>query len=174
VDISDINWRRHQDKLSEGKYITDWWLIGPFDNINRKGMEKVYPPEKEFIQNRKYTGRNNQQVVWQWYDGKENTYISLAKIFKPSDEDVVYARRVFNLKEKSDLKIGLGSNDGVKMWINGKLVHSNIVARTAVPNDDVLTVPFKKGENVVLLKIDQLGGGWGFFFTIMDGVEYLL
>ncbi len=174
VDISDINWRRYQDRLSEGKFITDWWLIGPFDNSSRKGMEKVYPPEKEFIPNRKYTTRNNRQVIWQWYDGKENAYISLAKLFKHSDEDVVYARRIFNLKENVNLKIGLGSNDGVKMWINGKLVHSNIVARTAIPNDDVVTVPFKKGENVILLKIDQLGGGWGFFFTIIEGAEYLL
>ena len=137
-------------------------------------MEKVYPPEKEFNPDRKYIGSNNRQVVWQLYDGKDNAYISLAKLFKPSDEDVVYARRLFNLEENANLKIGLGSNDGVKMWINGKLVHSNIVARTALPNDDVVTAPFNKGENVVLLKIDQLGGGWGFFFTIIEGGEYLL
>lgn len=54
------------------------------------------------------------------------------------------------------------------MWVNGKLVHENIIARTAVPNEDVISVQFKKGENVVLLKIDQLGGGWGFYFSLLD------
>jgi arylsulfatase A-like enzyme len=174
VNLKDIDWRRYQDEISAGVFITDWWLIGPFDNTSRKGMDKAYPPEQEFFPDRKYADRKNQNIAWRFYNGKEDKYISLAKLFHPSDEDVVYARRIFNLKEKANLKIGLGSNDGVKMWVNGKLVHSNIVARTAVPNDDVLTVPFKKGENVVLLKIDQLGGGWGFFFSIIDGAGYLL
>jgi arylsulfatase A-like enzyme len=171
VEISDIDWRRNYNELTKGKYITNWWLIGPFDNGSRTGMGKVYPPEKKFDLNRKYLGSHNRQVAWQLYDGKDNAYVSLAKLFKQSDEDVAYARRILNLKEKANLKIGIGSNDGVKMWINGKLVHSNIVARTAIPNDDVLTVPFNKGDNVVLLKIDQLGGGWGFYFCILEGAD---
>ena len=67
----------------------------------------------------------------------------------------------------------MGTNDGVKMWINGKLVHENIVGRTALPNEDILSVSFNKGENVVLLKVDQLGGGWGFYFSIMEGEDLL-
>ena len=173
VKISDINWRRYKDKLSEGKYFTDWWLIGSFDNTNRKGIEKVYPPEKEFAPDKSYSGRDNKMVSWWKFDGKENEYISLAKLFKPSDEGVVYARRIFNLKNKAVLKIGLGSNDGVKMWVNGKLVHKNIIGRAAMPNEDVVSVPFNKGENVVLLKIDQLGGGWGFYFSIIEGYKHL-
>ena len=168
LDISDMSWRRYKDRLSEGKYITDWWLIGPFDNANRKGIEKVYPPEKEYITDKSYTGRNNQMVSWSQYDGKSDEYISLAKLFKPSDEGVVYARRVFNLEKSKLLKIGLGTNDGVKMWVNGKLVHENIVGRPALPNEDIVSVQFDKGKNIVLLKIDQLGGGWGFYFSLLD------
>ena len=168
VKRADIDWRRYQNKISAGRYITDWWLVGPFDNKGRKGMETEYPPEKEFIPNRTYTGHQTQQVGWQLYDGKDDAYISLAKVFNQSNEAVAYARRIFNVKEKTSLKIGLGSNDGIKMWVNGKLLHSHIIARTARPNDDVLSVTFNKGENVVLLKIDQLGGGWGFYFSILE------
>ena len=168
LEISDINWRRYKDRLSEGKYITDWWLIGPFDNTNRKGIEKVYPPEEEFITGKSYPGRNNKKVSWLQYDGKSDEYISLAKLFKPSDEGVAYARRVFNLKNEAILKIGLGTNDGVKMWVNGKLVHKNIIGRPALPNEDVVSVSFNEGENVVLLIIDQLGGSWGFYFSLLN------
>jgi len=168
LEISDINWRRYKDLLSEGKYITDWWLIGPFDNTARKGIKKVYQPEEEFLPSKTYTGKNKKLVSWFEYNGKDNEYISLGNLIKPSDEGVVYARRIFNLEKSKVLKIGLGTNDGVKMWVNGKLVHENIIARTAVPNEDVISVQFKKGENVVLLKIDQLGGGWGFYFSLLD------
>jgi arylsulfatase A len=167
LNIEDLSWRRYKDKLEEGEYITDWWLIGSFDNKNRKGIDKVYPPEKEYDSNKSYSGKNNKMVSWMEYNDKNNEYISLSKLFKPSDEGVVYARRVFNIEKNKTLKIGLGSNDGVKMWVNGKLVHENIVARTAVPNEDIISVPFIKGKNVVLLKIDQLGGGWGFYFSLM-------
>jgi arylsulfatase A len=173
LEISDVNWRRYQDKLSEGTYIMDWWLIGPFDNTDRKGMATVYAPENEFNPRGKYTGRNNQNISWRRFDGKDNEYISLAKLFTPSDQGVAYARHIFKAKKAVNIKIGLGTNDGVKMWCNGKLVHSNVVGRSAVPNDDRLTVPFKKGENVVLLKIDQLGGGWGFYFSILEGEDLL-
>ncbi|GEM_PF-5657688 len=54
------------------------------------------------------------------------------------------------------------------MWVNGKLVHEKIIGRPALPNEDTVMVSFKKGENIVLLKIDQLGGSWGFYFSILE------
>ncbi len=45
--------------------------------------------------------------------------------------------------------------------------------RRAIPNDDVLTLPFKKGSNTILVKIDQAGGGWGFYFSIMEGADQI-
>ena len=32
----------------------------------------------------------------------------------------------------------------------------------ARPGDESVVLPLKKGLNTVLLKIDQMGGGWGF------------
>jgi hypothetical protein len=61
----------------------------------------------------------------------------------------------------------VGSNDGVRLWVNRVLVLDQQVGRTAVPNQDVVIVPFKKGKNNILLKIDQHGGGWGFYFSIL-------
>jgi arylsulfatase A-like enzyme len=95
IEISDINWRRYQDKLAEGTYIMDWRLIGPFDNTDRKGMDFVYPPEKEFVSDKNYIGLKNQSIGWQSFDGKGNEYISLAKLFTPSNQGVAYARRIF-------------------------------------------------------------------------------
>ncbi len=173
VEISDLNWRKYQDKLSEGEYLKNWWLIGPFDNTDRKGMSKEYQPEKEIKLEKNYIGRNDQSIVWQEFKG-DSEYISLAKIIKPSDVGVVYAYNVINLKNNSDVKIGIGSNDGIKMWLNGKLVHENIISRTAVPNEDTFSTSFIKGENHVLLKIDQLGGGWGFYFSIIEGQDQIV
>ncbi len=72
------------------------------------------------------------------------------------------------MDEAKSMKIGVGSNDGVRMWLNGELVLDQKILRTAEPNQEILTLPFKKGENSVLIKIDQFGGGWGFYFSLLN------
>jgi len=149
-------------------FISDWWLIGPFDNTNGNGLTTSFPPESEFDISKIYKGIETQEVKWKRYNNKESGYIDLTKVFHPSENGVVYAARIFNMNKAKSMKIGVGSNDGVRMWLNGKLVLDQKVMRKAEPNQEILTLPFKKGENSVLIKIDQFGGGWGFYFSLLD------
>ncbi len=149
-------------------FISDWWIIGPFDNSNENGLSTIYPPENEFNVNKTYTGNKNQNVKWKSYHNEESGYIDFTKIFHPSENGVVYASRNFKMDEDKSMKIGVGSNDGVRMWLNGKLVLDHKVLRKAEPNQEILTLRFKKGDNSVLIKVDQFGGGWGFYFSLLD------
>lgn len=149
-------------------FISDWWIIGPFDNSNENGLSTIYPPESEFDINKTYTGNKNQNVKWKSYHNEESGYIDFTKIFHPSDNGVVYASRNFKMEDEKTVKIGVGSNDGVRLWLNGKLVLDHKVLRKAEPNQEILTLPFKKGDNSVLIKVDQFGGGWGFYFSLLD------
>ncbi len=149
-------------------FISDWWIIGPFNNSNEKGLETIYPPEREFDVNKIYKGTADHNVKWNSYTNQESGYIDFTKIFHTTENGVVYASRTFNIDEEKSMKIGVGSNDGVRMWLNGKLVLDHKVLRKAEPNQEILTLPFKKGENSVLIKIDQFGGGWGFYFSLLD------
>jgi hypothetical protein len=55
----------------------------------------------------------------------------------------------------------LGSDDGVKVWLNGKLVHSNNVQRGATGLDDKVSLELEAGENKIQIKIVNGGGGDG-------------
>ena len=87
----------------------------------------------------------------------------------------LYRLNKWSSAEKPELlfKALTNSHTLISAWINGKLVLDKQVGRPAVPNQDVLTVPFQKGENTVLMKIDQIGGGWGFYFSVMEGEELM-
>jgi hypothetical protein len=146
-------------------FITDWWIIGPFDNTDRKGFDKAYPPEASFDTTKTYSGKDGLEVKWEEYDNQRSGYIDFTKLFQPSDDVVSYAYRTIEAAKDTSLKTGVGSNDGVKLWVNGKLVLNKKTSRKAEPNQEELTIPLKKGENTILLKIDQLGGGWGFYFS---------
>ena len=100
--------------------------------------------------------------------------MDFTKLFDDRINGVAYARTTLESKQDGAIKIGIGSNDGVKLWINGKLVHTNQIARKAEPNQDILSVNLNKGKNDILIKIDQTGGGWGFYFTLMEGAEIML
>ena len=67
----------------------------------------------------------------------------------------------------------MGSDDGVKVWIGGKLVHEHAVSRPLVPDQDRIEIDLREGENEVLLRVDQGGGPWGFTFRIDDPGETL-
>ena len=56
----------------------------------------------------------------------------------------------------------MGSDDGIKAWLNGKLVHANNVARGTVRGSDTVNVALEKGWNSLLLKITQNNGPWSF------------
>jgi hypothetical protein len=56
----------------------------------------------------------------------------------------------------------LGTDDGVKVWWNGALVHANNTARAVTVNADRVDVALRQGWNTLLLKITQNNQGWGF------------
>ena len=146
-------------------YITDWQVIGPFDNKDRAGFDTNYPPETEIDLAGTYPGLGGAPVRWNATEPGRTGYVDLAKIMKPAEGGVAYAWREFEVKEDIELKVALGSNDGVKLWLNGELLLENKASRVARPGDEQVTLPLSKGKNSVLLKIDQIAGGWGFYFA---------
>ena len=62
----------------------------------------------------------------------------------------------------------IGTDDGVKVWLNGEVVHSRNAMRGFKEAEDKLKVALKSGWNVLLLKITQGGGDWSAAVRIKD------
>ena len=62
----------------------------------------------------------------------------------------------------------LGSDDGIKAWLTGRLVHANKTSRPLWIDVDHVDVDLKKGENILLIKVEQLSGGVGFAARFSD------
>ena len=65
-----------------------------------------------------------------------------------------------------------GSDDAVKVWLNGQLVHNNPINRGADDFQDQFPVTLKEGKNILLVAVYELGGGWSGFFGFETGTEY--
>lgn len=70
--------------------------------------------------------------------------------------------------------MGVSSDDSVKVWLNGEVVHNNPVNRGrggAGSFQDTFSVNLVKGDNLLLIKVSERGGGWGMFAGINADVE---
>ncbi|MHC4537839.1 MAG: hypothetical protein ACYS6K_28235 [Planctomycetota bacterium] len=81
---------------------------------------------------------------------------------------VAYAWAQVNMAEETKGVLGIGSDDSIKVWLNGKLVHKNLVTRGVIADNDRVPVTFKKGENQLVLKIINYGGPWGFACRLLE------
>ena len=66
----------------------------------------------------------------------------------------------------------VGSDDSVKVWLNGTLVHTNAVFRGAHNYQDFFDVTLKQGTNVLLVAVYDGGGNWAGFFGFEKGTQY--
>ena len=66
----------------------------------------------------------------------------------------------------------VGSDDAIKVWLNGVLVHNNPVNRGADDFQDQFPVTLKEGTNILLVAVYEGGGGWSGFFGLAPDAEY--
>ena len=150
------------------KFITEWNLIGPFDAPDMDSLYTVYPPEKVIALDKRYPGKGNQEIAWRKIQAEPSGYVRLTELIKPNEQVVVYAFGNIFSPEPVETHLLLGSDDGVRVWINDELVHSNPAYRGAYPDQDIVKVSLRKGWNKVLVKVLQGAGGWGYYVRFVD------
>lgn len=70
-----------------------------------------------------------------------------------------YLRSTWNSGKNQTLTLSISSDDGVKVWINGAQVHSNKVLRGVNQGVDKVNAPLLRGDNTILIKLVNGGGG---------------
>jgi hypothetical protein len=86
------------------------------------------------------------------------------------DDITSYALIVLKTKRaQKDVAMGVSSDDSVKVWVNGEVVHTNATNRGRGGDNsfqDHLKIDLKKGNNLVMIKVSERGGGWGMHFGV--------
>ena len=76
--------------------------------------------------------------------------IDLIGLFKQNGWLCAYAATVVESPKKQKVQVRLGSNDSVKMWLNGKQVWTHNLGRVVALDDDVVEVTLPKGKSQIL------------------------
>ncbi len=115
-----------------------------------------------------YNGKGGKKVAWQTVRS-EGQYgqIDLDKLYH-DDLALACAVSYIYAPEAGTYDFLAGSDDGVVVTINGAEVWRKHVLRSLKPDEDMFSSKLKKGWNVVVLKVMELRGGWGFAFRVVD------
>jgi hypothetical protein len=146
-------------------FIKNWLVVGPYTDTNGSGFNTDYLSNESSIKPSIGTttgGRN-----WKQYSSPTD-FINLGNASGLADNQVGYAHVYINTSAAKTVRLLLGSDDAVKVCLNGTIVHSNDVGRSATPDDDTVTLNLTQGWNRLLIKVTNQEGDWGFYARIVD------
>ncbi len=137
-------------------FLTEWHVIGPFDNRGGVGLEAVYPPEREINFDAAYEGQLG-EVSWSQHATDDDFGIfDIAKELENFKGSAMYATTVFQSDREREIEIRLGTPNSWKLWLNGEFLFGREEYHRGTKIDQY-RVPgtLKKGANRVTFKICQ-------------------
>lgn len=146
------------------QYLDDWEVAGPYTQEEKKCRELfdiVFDPE-----------RPNSQVQWRPLPmnpfAENPVYLDLQKMLKDGAQMAGYLRTRIESDQQTAARLEFFTDDGVKAWLNGKLIHANNVSRGIRLRPDVIEVSLKRGTNTLMMKITQDTGPWGAIVRLIE------
>jgi hypothetical protein len=105
----------------------------------------------------------------QWKELSSQTdFIDLSAALPHQGPAVLFAAADVESDSDQELLLKVGSDDGIRVTINGKVLLNNLVARGAAADQDEALVRLQKGRNRILVKVENRGGRAGFYLRFVD------
>jgi len=153
IPVQTQPWRP-EEAAQKAAFAKDWL-------VDQGGESAVQPMEGRTVK--------LSQIERQWRLVESTTdIVDLMRGGGATDFEVAYAWAEIDLSAPIKGWLGIGSDDAVKVWLNGKLIHEHWTDRPAQADDDVVPVEFANGKNYLLLKIQNRESEWGFACRLLS------
>jgi len=149
-------------------FIRDWLICGPFPNEPGAGMATDFLVQSggetgiKPVAGLAHAGAATPQgiVAWQPVVADASGKLDFVRYLSPNQNNVAYAAAIIRCDQKTHALLKTGSNDRLKLWLNGKEIYQYPDVRAGGPDADHIQVQLHKGDNLLLAKVDQAGGSW--------------
>ncbi len=138
-------------------FVTDWYLLGPFNAAGLSGFGRVFPPEKNVDLDAVYHGKNGEKITWKRHQTLDRLgQVDLMEAVAPVKEAVGYAYTELTSPHDQMVELRCSADDNCTIWLNGKKIFSRLQWLNGT-RFDRFTVPanLKAGKNRLLVKICQ-------------------
>ncbi len=139
-----------------------WYMNGPYiADSGKVAYETAYGPEEGVDLAATYEDHRAKWLIQP--DLKDGVVQNLN-----GDVCATYFYRTISAPSDRDVTLTLGSNDAIKLWVNGEVVLDNDVQRGVEPDQDQVKARLKTGENQVLMKVVNYGNAYAYYFRRAD------
>ena len=146
----------------DGTFIKEWLVLGPFfpedletDFLaSANGEASVNPKPGDTV-----TTAEGKTLTWTVYRSEGNL-INLLHAVGNHREAVCYTFCLLESDQSGDGEMLVGSDDGVVVFLNGQQVHTQIVRRPIVIDEDRVAVSLRSGKNRCLMKVSNGYQNW--------------
>lgn len=165
-----------------GVYITNWLLFGTFPSMmheNASGTGRVFQTgiATDYLME---LGSETQAVyttdtrLSNWPEAAATSIISssvdvdLDTLFGMPNRVVCYALAQLDVVEPVQAYLRVGSDDGIRVWLDGNCLIDEDVERGYTPDDNWCQVALSAGRHRLLVKISDVFGAWRFSLRFVD------
>lgn len=138
--------------------VAAWQVAGPFE---AKSFDEA------FATPRGPEPGANETVTWREIK-IENEKPFLSVVGK--DNAAAYVRTTLTADTAGPVTVRFDSDDAIRVWLDGKLVHDNKVLRSIGMGGDGVSLVLSAGSHELLVKVVNAGGGDGFSYAVGDAV----
>jgi hypothetical protein len=174
-------WKRNYPPMPADT-LTKWSLSPSYDALARNLEQPLSPSESSAIKWQDVEAESPGFVVIYRYREAPHPRVTFANDFSKRLEPqpgmkVVYARTSIVSERDQVKKLYIGYSDDVSVFLNGKILYRGRSAQNfrdpgflgiVNPENDVIYIPLKKGNNELMLAVSELGGGWGFICRLAN------
>jgi len=149
----------------------DWYSVGPFNDNERYLRSRKHGPEGKAVElEEEFETETGEKLKWKkradYVDGKPHTDL-------PGDQAANFLYRKIVSPKDQKIAISLGSDDGIRVFLNNKQLLNQLVQRGVEPDQETVELPLKAGDNHLLIKILNFGGNSGYYFALRTDVQVL-
>lgn len=150
-----------QNPLLPDGHIIIWNFSGPHRSADAQSLEAVH--NKEFLNPSQFMDSTDWRIVRPTAQSTMPHVLDMNTVAGGTEQKncVGYLQTTIIAEEDTDVILEIGSDDSIKVFLNGELVHDHLVARAPTIGEDPVPVTLRKGENNIVLKVGQSGLGWG-------------
>ena len=147
-------------------FVKQWAVVGPLPWKMTDGFNGNFIGEPAVDLKGRYPGMGG-EVGWKAVSTDDlSGMVNLAGLIGMVDSAVAFAYTEIESAADEDVVVHGGSDDGLKIWVNGEVVSAQDVDRPFKVDSDNAPAKLKAGKNALLVMISQRAGGWGFGIRI--------
>jgi hypothetical protein len=169
------NWAEEQG------FVVNWLICGPFPNPGERPDNTGFGTDylKNYGGEAAFTPANGMEIKIE--GGSAVKFLPYAatgtdiifgdvahlKIEANQEKILTYSACWLDSDADKDVEVRVGSDDGYKLWINHQLISEQHVYRAMEMDQETHKVKLNKGQNLVLIKIDQDTGEFQFMLRVV-------